>query len=526
MLRIEAALVTAVIVVAFSVSPARAGEPTIEYEPPVDGAVVDPFRAPAGPYAPGNRGIEYAIAAGSSVRAAADGEVIFAGPVGGALHVTLLHADGLRTSYSFLAGVTVRRGQALRRGEVLGSTLERLHFGARDPDGNYLDPASLFGVRTVRVRLVPGSDEGRSPLVTESSLLMALVRDRPDLVGMARQLAADRLELVRHYRRELLPATRVARLGSVVQRWHDDRDRCTPADVPVPPPAGRRIAVLVAGLGSTSTAASIDDVDTDTLGYRPEDVVRFSYGGGRVPDEGDGPSMQTIGATSYRANDTQADLTESAERLRALVAAVAQANPGVPIDVLAHSQGGVVAGLALAGDGVSGPPEEVANLVTLGTPHEGADLATAALAAGFNPFNREHPARQVAEVLGYDPASPAIRQLSETSTISRSQPAGAVAPHIRVTSIAARSDLVVPSARSSIGGRPPIVVPVGGLDAHAELPGQAVATREIGLALAGRSPSCRGLGEVLTGAVVGESISYVTDAVGAGLLLSDLAVVT
>ena len=41
------------------------------------------------------------------MRASADGTVVFAGPVAGTLHVTLRHADGVRTSYSVLAAIEV-----------------------------------------------------------------------------------------------------------------------------------------------------------------------------------------------------------------------------------------------------------------------------------------------------------------------------------------------------------------------------------------------------------------------------------
>src|SRR5690242_4351821 len=78
----------------------------VSYVPPVDAPVIDPFRPPPNPYAAGNRGLEYGTAPGDPVRASADGIVIFAGQVGGTLHITIRHADGLRTSYSFLATIT------------------------------------------------------------------------------------------------------------------------------------------------------------------------------------------------------------------------------------------------------------------------------------------------------------------------------------------------------------------------------------------------------------------------------------
>src|SRR5437667_3314900 len=113
------------------------------YRPPVTAPVADPFRPPPQPWAAGNRGLDYATRPGQEVRAAADGEVVFAGPVAASLHVVVLHPDGLRTSYSFLGSVRVGRGDHVRQGEVVGTAgIQALHFGARARDA-YLDPALL-----------------------------------------------------------------------------------------------------------------------------------------------------------------------------------------------------------------------------------------------------------------------------------------------------------------------------------------------------------------------------------------------
>ena len=106
------------------------GQAVVRYQPPVDAPVTDPFRPPSTPYGPGNRGIEYATVPGTRVHAAADGVVVFAGPVAGGLHVTVLHRDGVRTTYSFLAAIRVSRGEDLRVGDVVGIAASMLHVGA------------------------------------------------------------------------------------------------------------------------------------------------------------------------------------------------------------------------------------------------------------------------------------------------------------------------------------------------------------------------------------------------------------
>lgn len=126
------------------VAEATAVDEPVSHLPPVDGPVIDRFRPPETPYGPGNRGLKYATRPGDPVRASADGAVTFAGQVGGTLHVTVGHADGVRTSYSFLASVDVGRGQRLHQGDPVGTAGEVLHFGARVGDA-YIDPASLLG---------------------------------------------------------------------------------------------------------------------------------------------------------------------------------------------------------------------------------------------------------------------------------------------------------------------------------------------------------------------------------------------
>lgn len=131
--------------------------PKIEYRPPVDAPVSDPFRAPSGPYGPGNRGLEYATAPGTPATSIGPGIVVFAGPVAGRGVVTVLHPDGLRSSLTGLVSVTVRSGEAVVHSSVLGVTGTVLHLGVRRGE-EYLDPALLFGVTDDRPRhaiLVP-----------------------------------------------------------------------------------------------------------------------------------------------------------------------------------------------------------------------------------------------------------------------------------------------------------------------------------------------------------------------------------
>ena len=154
----------------------------VPYRPPVDAPVIDPFRAPPAPWAAGNRGLEYRTEPGTRVRAAADGDVVFAGAVAGALHVVVLHGDGIRTSYSFLQTVLVHRGDTVEQGDAVGTSGTHLHVGARIGD-TYIDPAELFARPTrPRVRLVRDDETRRLSESAERAALGEARRFRPGRV--------------------------------------------------------------------------------------------------------------------------------------------------------------------------------------------------------------------------------------------------------------------------------------------------------------------------------------------------------
>lgn len=124
------------------------------YRVPVDGPVVDPFRLPDGPYGAGNRGLEYATAPGAPARAIGAGVVTFAGSVAGRLALSVQHPDGHLSSLTGLASITVRRGELVARGSVVGTTGARTHLGVRMA-GRYIDPAGLLCGGRRRAVLVP-----------------------------------------------------------------------------------------------------------------------------------------------------------------------------------------------------------------------------------------------------------------------------------------------------------------------------------------------------------------------------------
>jgi murein DD-endopeptidase MepM/ murein hydrolase activator NlpD len=132
------------------------------YPPPVVAPVVDPFRAPACAQCAGNRGLEYATAAGTRVTAVASGVVTFSGVVAGTRYVVVSQPDGLRATYGRLGSASVAVGSAVTAGAIVGTTSAGLFFGFRDGD-SYVDPAPLLGRWRFRPRLVPSDRTAGRP---------------------------------------------------------------------------------------------------------------------------------------------------------------------------------------------------------------------------------------------------------------------------------------------------------------------------------------------------------------------------
>jgi len=497
----------------------------VEYRLPSDAPIVDRFRPPVHRWEPGNRGIDFGTTDGAIVRAAADGRVVFAGEVGGALHVTVEHADRLRTTYSFLASTLLSRGDRIVRGDHIGTAAGPFHFGVRTPDGTYLDPELvLAGQVSPRVLLVPGADEGEDPLDARErrSLLETLGESGAAALAHLSRTGGDVAGLIAHGVVTAGSAAVVARVALATAQWVRQRGDCTPESAVVPRADGRRIAIEVSGLGTASASNSAWEFDTATIGYDKVDVLRFSYRGGRVPDGGDEHESERIATngiagtqvTTFSSIDSQQPVAVSADRLADLIDATAAANPGVPIDVLAHSQGGVVARLAIGRSFDRGRlPGSVATLVTVGSPHAGAPLATGASAMRLSPTGRlmldEIRASGVAGAL--DDRLPATTDLAATSDLMREVHSRDLPDQVRFVSLGGSGDLIVPGV-AAVDPRADDqrILPTSlGTGAHADLTSDARTTREISLAVAGLPLTCQSLTEALGAFLEAQMVSLV-----------------
>ncbi|SCE75798.1 Peptidase family M23 [Micromonospora coriariae] len=138
---------------------------------PVDGPPrpVRRFDPPPRPWLPGHRGVDLAAPAGTVIRSAGPGTVLFAGLVAGRPVVTVGHAGGLRTTHEPVRPA-VRPGQPVSAGAPLGEllpghpgcpTVACLHWGLRR-GAEYLDPLALLGLGPVRLLPVDRVSAGRA----------------------------------------------------------------------------------------------------------------------------------------------------------------------------------------------------------------------------------------------------------------------------------------------------------------------------------------------------------------------------
>jgi hypothetical protein len=591
------ALVCAAALVALTATPAHAAESDTDaagvWLRPVDGAVVRPFEQPNSVYGPGHRGADLAAAPGTPVHAANDGVVTFAGGVAGTLHVTVAHEAELRTSYSFLSAVSVREGQHVARGDVVGTTGGTnddhdggvLHLGLRVGD-RYVDPMGLFGPvdlaamvhlapvgephesawtaagerRELQLSLrlpVPGpvlasaDDDGGGcgdgvPLVGDVvsaacdvgewvgdraleavdaglDALDAITAVPTAILDGLRAPLAEIAEELRALPRRFaveLAATPIGTLTlDVIEIGRRFVDAVTAECTDDAPPAdgtggSTHRVMVVAGINSSGPAGNRGatvPLDVRALGYRAaEGEVRYySYArdGGR-----------------YVARDTQQGLDASARQLGDQLRAMQREQPGREVDLVAHSQGGVVVDVFLARyyDPADPTLPPLGTVVTLSSPHEGAPLATAADQMRDSEIGRE-ALDQVGEALPSLPApnSPAVRQLSEDSRTIRDVQRAGIPDHVDVTSIGATEDFVVPATNISLPGATETTVAVDSLSEHSAIVRDPRALRAVRAALEGRSPPCVDLATALRGAVVPVVVrraSYLVGDAAAGAL--------
>ena len=420
-------------------APASAQPGAVWLTPPVDGALAARYDEPERKWGSGHRGVDFAVPAGTAVRAAAPGYVVFAGSVAGTLAVTVDHGSAFETTYTALASVDVTAGEYVDRGHWIGTSaaahpggIAGVHLGVK-VDGRYADPVLFLGPldASAAIHLAPVVERTYSQRTTAEHLWF--LRPHPSYVG-------------------------------------DHERACEPSEPSegAATPPNDNVVVAINGLGSKTDGPTDTDLyahATGLLGYPPDDVYLFSYEGTQ------GPRLHE----PYRPAATFGDFTASAEKLRTLLRAVGRRHPGRDVDLIAHSQGGLIARIYLERLARAWSPglPRVEHLVTLATPHTGAPAADLVARLDAAPGGRAVTGTLSrlahATELWPDPRAVSVAQMSPGSQLNEMLAAEDVAFGTRVLALSVPDDLAVPAHRARLAHERNLMLPPAGGFAHSRI---------------------------------------------------------
>lgn len=474
--------------------------------PPVRGPAIQRFVAPANRFAAGHRGIDFGVPAATEVRAAGEGRVVFAGPVAlDGLFVTVSHGQGLQTTYSFLSERTVTAGDRLMRGQILGRSgnghpgegIPSLHFGVR-VRGEYVDPEAFLVDAPTAIALVPfhetpeaSPDNSRRvtrsrPARSSRENARSVDRAFARLGGVIARTLGRLRQLTTTGRQSNIgegpasnPAHRSPTLaaGQIPDRTVETGVGCTDAagtlapHIPTPEQLRRgakaprapneNLVIALAGVGSSTSRdvggqvrahAALYEADLSTLGFSPSSIFYFSYRGiERRP--GAGPYRFHA---PYSKKDTLLPIQLAARKLDRQIQEIHRLYPDRKVDLVAHSQGGLVAQYFL--ERLYHPEQGKAivdHFVSIATPHRGSDLAQL-----HRVLSRTGKGRialttldRIAVFIGLPPpTSLPVSQMAEGSRFLRQLALEWRPSRVKTTTIAATFDLVVPGPRTRLEG--------------------------------------------------------------------------
>ena len=233
------------------------------------------------------------------------------------------------------------------------------------------------------------------------------------------------------------------------------------AGAKTPPAPNDNIVVTIAGIGSTTaltakgtmtTNATMYKADLTTLGFSEDRVYHFSYAG---IEEG-GPGSYRL-HKPYSKEETYKSIRDSADLLAKQIEEIGRRHPGRKIDLVAHSQGGLVAQYYLANlydpDRTTSTP--VDHFISMGSPHLGADSAQLHDTLAGTPqgdFILEGWEIAAQELGLPPPSSPSAREMAEKSAFIQSLNEGWDPRVAKTATIAATFDFVVTSPHTRLAG--------------------------------------------------------------------------
>jgi hypothetical protein len=506
------------------ITPAAAlAPPGSAWRPPIDGPVLRGFAPPLRAFGPEHLGVDYRAAPGTPVHAAGPGVVAFAGVVAGAVHVVVAHDGNLRTSYSFLAAASVHRGQRVEVGTVLGQAGGSgenhsgvVHFGLRVGD-TYVDPLVLFRPPDLAkvVHLAPHRDPVLDSVGNERrGLLAGFASGLRAVVGVVAGLDSRLVRLTRHqtaFAIQLAVHGSVLALGNYLDHlslmptgedamrvarrlveWARSLRVCDAHPRPADGTGGSGNRVMaVAGINSSMHLGQRSlDIPLDRLGYAPRDTAYFSYS-----DAGG----------DYRPADTHEPIENAARQLGDQLRMMQRAEPGKKVDLIAHSQGGIVVLAFLLLDYRPDDPTlpPLGNVVTLSSPIRGAPGASL-----INLLAQSAAGRELLTRLGA-PTGASVHELEEDSTFLRKLDRARLPEQIDLTTIGDSNDYVVPGSNAHRAGSAGFDVDAPALEPHSEMLTDDRTLRAVRAALEHRALPCQTFAEAFDAATVPTAITRV-----------------
>lgn len=222
-----------------------------------------------------------------------------------------------------------------------------------------------------------------------------------------------------------------------------------------PPAPNDNIVIAVAGISSHTeggVAASIYDMDLRTLGFSEDQIFNYSY---RGIEEREGEGRWSL-HSPYTAQDTFKSIEQSALLLRDQVDEIARRYPGKKVDLVAHSQGGLVAQYMLSKLYRPGVARyQIEHFVSIASPHHGTDPAQLhdRLAGNLQGQISLAELNWFAKRVGLPPpSSAAAREMAEDSDLIRELQSSSVPEQVRATTISATVDFVVPPQHTRLEG--------------------------------------------------------------------------
>jgi hypothetical protein len=217
------------------------------------------------------------------------------------------------------------------------------------------------------------------------------------------------------------------------------------------------------------------------LGYAPDEVAYYSY----AADGG-----------AYGPGDTLIPIEQAAARLADQLRAMQRADPGREVDLVAHSQGGVVvlAFLALVYDPSDRTLPPLGTTVTLSSPLHGAPLATLANLVASTDRGRALLER-------FHLAGPSLHDLEAHSDLLDRLDGAPLPEVVELTTVGAAGDYVVPATRAHRHGAAQFDADPLAPSPHGAVLNDPGALRAVRAALEGRRMPCQSLGEAMASAL-------------------------